>query len=81
MRRLTEHERIALEEIGEPGEGPIPDAVFQECIRMGWGRWIAEAEQDAPPGEWSGFVWQVTEAGRRALALDDGGALLPGGGS
>lgn len=59
MRRLTDEERVALREIGEPGEGPIPDAVFDECIRLGWGFWDSE-----------GF-WHVTAAGRKALELDD----------
>lgn len=68
MRRLTEQERIALVEVGEPGEGPIPDAIFDEFVKLGWGRW-ARCE---------GFrgwalrrrYWQVTPAGRYALELD-----------
>jgi len=68
MRRLTPEERIALVEVGEPGEGPVSDATFAECIRMGWGCWVRE------PG-WRGWlggkVWHVTAEGRRAKELDD----------
>lgn len=64
MRRLTEHERIALRQFGPPGEGPVPDHVFDELIALGWGRW----ERD--PDEPRHGVWTVTAAGRAALALD-----------
>jgi hypothetical protein len=58
MRRLTDHERTALREIGPPGEGPVPLEVFDELIRLGWGYWA------------DGF-WFVTAAGSEALWLDD----------
>jgi hypothetical protein len=61
MRRLTDHERIALQEVGEPGEGPIPNAVFSELAALGWGYW-------APDGEET--LWFVTAQGREALRLD-----------
>jgi hypothetical protein len=65
MRRLTASERIALREVGPPGEGPVSDATFEECIRQGWGFWGPKPD----------VYWHVTEAGRRALALDDLAAL------
>lgn len=58
MRRLSEQERIALREVGPPGEGPVSDATFAECVERGWGRWV------------EGY-WQVTESGRAALAYDN----------
>ncbi len=58
MRRLTDQERIALREVGPPGEGPVSNETFAECVRQGWGRWSAG-------------LWWVTESGRNALALDD----------
>lgn len=57
MRRLTAQERIALREIGEPGEPGPPDSVFVDCIFQGWGFWGEDG-------------WQVTERGKRALAID-----------
>ena len=57
MRRLTLHERTALVEVGPPDEGPIPDDVFRELERLGWGLWV------------DGF-WTVTDAGKRALELE-----------
>lgn len=59
MRELTTHERIALIEVGAPDEGPVPDEVFEELSKLGWGYWGND-----------GF-WHVTAAGRRARALDD----------
>lgn len=61
MRRLTDEERIALVEVGPPGEGPVSPETFAECIRQGWGFW------GAPPEDY----WHVTPAGWRALELDD----------
>jgi hypothetical protein len=61
VRRLTDQERIALRENGPPGEGPVNDETFRECIRMGWGFW------GVPPEDW----WHVTAAGRHTLELDD----------
>jgi hypothetical protein len=58
MRRLTVEERIALKEVGEPGEGPVSDATFVECIRQGWGYWGSDE------------LWYVTPRGRHALAID-----------
>jgi hypothetical protein len=58
MRMLTDHERVALQQVGEPGEGPIPDDVFDECVRQGWGFWGPD-------------YWQVTALGRRVKQLDD----------
>ena len=55
VRRLTPDERTVLREVGEPGEGPIADSVFAECIRQGWG---------------PDHLWYVTARGRRALAID-----------
>ena len=57
MRRLTAEERIALREIGPPGEGPVSDATFDELARLGYGAWVDDG-------------WTVTPAGARALALD-----------
>lgn len=66
MRRLTGHERMALQEIGDPGEGPVPDAVFVELAALGWGFWgPTEHEPGEPP-----MAWFVTAAGREALRLD-----------
>lgn len=64
MRRLTDHERIALREVGEPGEGPVPDDVFAELVALGWGGWGPD------PDEPRGSLWFVTAAGREALRLD-----------
>ncbi|HXB28074.1 MAG TPA: hypothetical protein VNV25_25315 [Gemmatimonadaceae bacterium] len=58
MRRLTDQERIALREAGPPGEGPVSDATFAECVRMGWGFWLEGS-------------WYVTGPGIEALRLDD----------
>lgn len=64
MRRLTDDERIVLTPLGHPGEGPIPDSTFVECMRNGWGRWVPDPD---PEGGW---LWEVTPAGLRALELD-----------
>jgi hypothetical protein len=64
MRRLTHDERVALQEIGRPGEGPIPDAVFAELQALGWGYWKQDPES---PRE---GLWCVTPKGREALQLD-----------
>ena len=57
MRLLTDDERIVLREVGPPGEY-APDAVFEECVRLGWGLWGDDG------------CWYVTSRGRAALALD-----------
>jgi len=57
VRTLTPEERIALVEVGPPGEGPIPDEVFAELERLGW-------------GYWADGLWYVTAAGRAALEYD-----------
>lgn len=62
MRRLTDQERTALVPFGAPGEGPVPDSVFQELQELGWGRWLPD-----PDG---GSSWEVTPAGAKALELD-----------
>ncbi|MHB8431620.1 MAG: hypothetical protein ACYDDZ_14045 [Acidimicrobiales bacterium] len=67
MRRLTDEERIALREVGPPGEGPVSDATFDECVRMGWGYWEPPPIEERPA---QGY-WKVTVAGREALRLDD----------
>lgn len=59
MERLTPQQREALIEIGPPGAGPIHDEVFADLERRGWGYW----------NEFG--LWCVTDAGRRALELDD----------
>jgi hypothetical protein len=58
VRRLTREERIALVEVGPPGEGPVSNETFLECIARGWGYWTETG-------------WRVTDAGRAALARDD----------
>ena len=70
MKRLTDQERIALVEVGPPGEGPVSPETFQELERLGYGRW-------AWPSLWEALwrrrfhrYWQVTPAGRKALELD-----------
>jgi len=77
MRRLTPEERMALVEIGTPGEGPVSDATFEECIRMGWGYWAIG------PSFWDRLTrqryWYVTAAGRRAKELDDLARASEGG--
>jgi hypothetical protein len=65
MRRLTDHEREALVEVGPPGTGGVPDSVFTELAELGWGRWVPD-----PDGSDGTKVWIVTPAGRRALELD-----------
>jgi hypothetical protein len=67
MRVLTDEERVALREVGPPGEGPVSDATFAECVRQGWGYWGADK------------LWYVTEAGRKVLALDDSARVHAGG--
>lgn len=57
MERLTREERTALIEVGPPGEGPVPDEVFEKLERRGWGFFRHGS-------------WFVTAAGRRALELD-----------
>lgn len=68
MRRLTDEERIALVEVGPPGEGPLSDATFAELVRLGWGCWRMR------PGLWNRLLgrryWHVTPAGVRARELD-----------
>lgn len=67
MRRLTDQERVALREVGPPGEGPVNDATFAELESLGWGHWVAVVLPDGSRDS----EWVVTEAGRRALELDD----------
>lgn len=68
MRRLTEQERVALVEVGEPGEGPVPRATFDELVRLGWGEWrIGQSWWDRLTRQ---HYWHVTAAGRHALELD-----------
>ena len=47
MRRLTDEERIALREVGPPGEGPVSPATFAECVAQGWGYWGRVSSQPA----------------------------------
>lgn len=68
MRRLTDQERMALVEVGEPGEGPVSESTFAECIRMGWGYW---GRDSGWRGWFGGKLWFVTAAGKRAKELDD----------
>lgn len=65
MRRLTDQERIALREVGPAGEGPVSYDTFDELIRLGYGFWANDPDPDG------GKAWCVTDAGRRALELDD----------
>lgn len=58
MRTLTEEERSALHEVGPPDE-VLPDSVFDECARLGWGFWDADG------------CWRVTESGKTTLYLDE----------
>ncbi len=58
MRSLTDEERIALRQVGDPGEGPVSDETFAELERLGYGFWGEE-------------YWEVTPAGVLALTLDD----------
>lgn len=62
MRLLTGEERVALREIGPPGEGPVSDVTFAELEALGYGFWDRDEE---------GPFWKVTAAGRRALELDN----------
>lgn len=64
MRRLTDLERRALVEVDLLDEGPIPDHVFAGLVELGYGYW-------GPPEADGVSYWHVTEAGRKALALDD----------
>jgi hypothetical protein len=71
VRRLTDQERVALREIGPPGEGPVSNETFQELERLGYGHWVW-------PSLWDAFrylrfhrYWQVTAVGRKALELGD----------
>lgn len=69
MRRLTDQERVALREIGPPGEGPVAPDVFDELIRLGYGCWAPrEGLFDRLLGR---RYWKVTPAGQKALELDD----------
>ena len=67
MRSLTPQERMALVEVGPPGEGPVSDETFAELVKLGWGYW-------GPARGWRGWLggrsWYVTAAGRAALELD-----------
>lgn len=63
MRALTDAERCALVEVGPAGEGPVPDSVFDEFEKLGWGFWGRDHW-------WSRRYWHVTAAGRYALELD-----------
>jgi len=68
MRRLTDEERIALVEVGPPGEGPVSEGTFAELVALGWGYWVIG------PTFWDWMtrrrVWVVTAAGRAALEYD-----------
>ena len=80
MRRLTEHERAALREHGPEGEH-VPDHVFEELERLGWGSSVPSPRPDDPVDPATGkrlveFLWTVTPSGRRALALDDAARRL-----
>ena len=68
MKRLTDEERMALVEVGAPGEGPVSDATFAELAALGWGYWATG------PTWWDWITrkrcWVVTAAGRAALEYD-----------
>jgi hypothetical protein len=69
MRRLTDQERVALREVGPPGEGPVSPETFNELIRLGWGCW---APREGLVNRLLGRrYWHVLPAGRKALELDD----------
>ena len=81
MRRLTDQERCALREYGPEGEF-VPEHVFDELEKLGWGKTVPDPQPDDPIDPSTGkhhvrFVWTVTPAGRRALALDDLARRLP----
>jgi hypothetical protein len=69
VRRLTDAERCALRPFGPPGEGPVPDSVFEELERLGWGRWVETRVWRLLPFP-RRRTWEVTTAGARALDLD-----------
>ncbi|HKM54379.1 MAG TPA: hypothetical protein VJY33_13290, partial [Isosphaeraceae bacterium] len=69
LRRLTDQERVALREVGPPGEGPVSPEVFDEFIRLGWGCWAIR--DDLLGRLFRRRYWKVTAAGRLALELDD----------
>jgi hypothetical protein len=71
VRRLTDQERVALREIGPPGEGPVSDEIFQELELLGYGRWVWPSLWDAFRHRRFHRYWQVTATGRKALELDD----------
>lgn len=62
---LTEDERAALRPVGFPGKSEVPEPVFTELARRGWGRW--EEAEDAE-GVW--IVWIVSAEGKRAYWTD-----------
>jgi len=68
MRRLTDEERTALVEVGEPGDGPVSEGTFAELAALGWGYWAVG------PTVWDWITrrrsWYVTAAGRAALEYD-----------
>ena len=68
MRKLTVQERIALVEVGPPGEGPVSPETFAELERLGWGYW------DIGPSFLDRLLrrksWYVTAAGLAALEYD-----------
>jgi hypothetical protein len=49
MRRLNDQERVALREVGPPGEGPVSPETFNELIRLGWGCWAPREGLGEPP--------------------------------
>lgn len=71
MRRLTDQERIALREIGPPGEGPVSDDVFRDLEQLGYGRWVWPSWWETVRYFRFHRYWQVTPTGRKALELDD----------
>jgi hypothetical protein len=69
VRRLNDEERVALREVGPPGEGPVSNETFEELTRLGWGCWAPRE------GFFNRFLgrryWKVTVVGRHALELDN----------